>query len=190
MRWTNNALVSGEYFAVMGIPLRQGRTFSAIDAPIARMSDIVARSLGTRQFALVMLLAFAALALGLAVPGLYSVLFHAVAQRAAELGSGWRGALLPRGCFEWSSTTGLRLTGVGLAIGGVLGGASPARCQASCSESARSAPFGAAVGQLFSVGLLASFMPARRAARVDPMLVAARRVSAFYAGAPGRSLTM
>ena len=49
---------------------------------IRRMTDIVARSLATRQFALVMLLSFAGLALVLAVLGVYGILSHAVAQRA------------------------------------------------------------------------------------------------------------
>ena len=41
VRWANNALVSGEYFAAMGIPLLRGRSFGVEDAPQAPASAIV-----------------------------------------------------------------------------------------------------------------------------------------------------
>jgi len=140
---------------------------------IRRLSDIVARSLATRQFALVVLLSFAALALGLAVLGLYGVLSHAVAQRAPELGVRLALGATPARVLGLVLGDGLRLTAVGIAIGGVLGDVVARAMSRLLFGIAAFDPvtFAGAVGVLFFVALLASVVPARRAAQVDPMRV-------------------
>jgi len=47
-RWADNALVSGEYFAAMGIPLLRGRTFGSEDTPQAPGSAMVNESMARR----------------------------------------------------------------------------------------------------------------------------------------------
>jgi ABC-type antimicrobial peptide transport system permease subunit len=140
---------------------------------IRRMTDIVGRSLATRQFALVVLLAFAALALGLAVLGLYGVLSHGVAQRAPELGIRLALGATPARVLGLVIGDGLLLTGVGIGIGALIGGV-VARAMSGLLFGVGAfdpASFAGAIGLLLLVALLASFVPARRAAQVDPMRV-------------------
>jgi ABC-type antimicrobial peptide transport system permease subunit len=139
---------------------------------IRRMSDIVARSLGTRQFAVVMLSSFAALALGLALIGLYGVLSHAVVQRTSELGVRLALGATPGRVLRSVLGDGLRLTAVGMAIGALIGIA-VARAMSGFLFGIRSldpATFGIAVASLLLVALVSSIVPARRAARVDPIV--------------------
>jgi putative ABC transport system permease protein len=139
---------------------------------IRRMSDIVARSLGTRQFAVVMLSSFAALALGLALIGLYGVLSYAVVQRTSELGVRLALGATPGRVLRSVLGDGLRLTAVGMAIGGLIGIA-VARAMSGFLFGIRSldpATFGIAVASLLLVALVSSIVPARRAARVDPIV--------------------
>ena len=48
VRWADNALVSGEYFAAMGIPIVRGRTFGSQDTPQSPGSAIVNESMARR----------------------------------------------------------------------------------------------------------------------------------------------
>jgi putative ABC transport system permease protein len=140
---------------------------------IQRMSDIVARSLATRQFALMMLLSFAALALGLAVLGLYGVLSHAVAQRLPELGVRLALGATPARVLRLVLGDGVRLTVVGVVIGGMLG-AVVARAMSRLLFGIGAydpIAFAGAVSLLLFVALLASLVPALRAAHVDPNVV-------------------
>ena len=137
------------------------------------MTDIVARSLATRQFALVMLLSFAGLALVLAVLGLYGVLSHAVAQRAPELGVRLALGASPARVLGLVLGDGLRLTMGGIALGGIFG-VVVARAMSRLLFGIGAfdpVTFAGAVGLLLVVASLASFLPARRAAHVDPMVV-------------------
>ncbi len=275
-RWANNALVSGDYFAAMGVPLRSGRTFGPLDTPgsptsaivnesmarrfwpegdalgkrllwggrtltivgiagdvhiesldssvnptiytdvyqvesgattsavfivkgmtsdpgsltravreaiwsvdrgipvfdIRSMNEVVARSLGARQFAVIALSVFAVLALALAVIGLYGVLSHAVAQRTSELGVRLALGASPSRLLALVLSEGLRLTTAGVLIGGCLG-VLVARAMSGLLYGIGAFDpwtFAGAVGLLLSVALVASFVPARRAARADPMV--------------------
>lgn len=140
---------------------------------IRRMSDIVARSLGTRQFAVVMLSSFAALAVLLAAIGLYSVLSHAVAQRTPELGIRLALGATPRRVLGLVASDGLRLTVLGTAIGGLLG-TGVARAMSGFLFGigpVDPAAFAGAVLLLLAVAVPAILIPAMRAAHVDPMVV-------------------
>src|SRR5882762_2985961 len=115
---------------------------------------------------------FAALALVLAALGLYGMLAYAVAQRTRELGvrialGAQRGDLL----FMVVSN-GLKLALMGIALG-VGGGLLVARMIASLlyGVTPRDLPTFVGVGvALFAVALAASYIPALRATRVDPMV--------------------
>jgi putative ABC transport system permease protein len=139
---------------------------------IRPMTDIVSRSLGTRRFAVTMLTSFAALALALAVLGLYGVLSYAVTQRTPELGVRLALGATPRRVLQLVMTDGLRLTAIGLLLG-MLAGAAIARAMSGLLFGVGAldpASFLGAIVVLLIVAAVASFVPARRAARVDPMI--------------------
>jgi len=136
------------------------------------MEQIVSRSLTTRHFAAAMLATFAGLALALAVIGLYGVLSYAVAQRTSELGVRFALGATPGEVLRLVIGSGLRLTTAGVVIGVVVGAAA-ARTMSGLLfgiETFDLAAFTIAVVTLLLVALIASYVPARRASRVDPVV--------------------
>jgi putative ABC transport system permease protein len=274
--WASNALVSGEYFSTMGIPLLRGRTFNPADTPdtpasavinetmargfwpgedplgrrilwggraltivgiagdvrlagldeavtptvynsvyqvesgattsgvfvvrtgsgdpgglasavretiesvdrglpvfdIRTMNDIVARSVAARRFVMLLLAAFAGLALVLAVIGLYAVLAYAVAQRTPELGVRLALGAPPARLVMQVLGQGMRLSAGGVFLGVIAAGtAATAMSRLLFGISALDpVVFFAAAALLLTVALAASYVPARRAARVDPLV--------------------
>jgi len=139
---------------------------------IRTMDQIVARSLTSRRFAAVLLSSFAVLALALAVIGLYGVLSYAVTQRTSELGVRFALGATPGEVLGLVLGDGLRLTMVGVVIGAILGAAA-ARAMSRLLFGIQSfdlAAFAVAIAILMAVALIASYIPARRASRVDPMV--------------------
>ena len=124
-----------------------------------------------RKFTLVLLVAFAALAGTLAIIGLYSVLAYLIAERTREIGVrialGADAARVSRMVLG----QGLRLTLIGLLLGGAASIAAVRVLRAWMYEmSVYDAPtFGAVAVLLCAVALVASWLPARRAGRVDPV---------------------
>jgi ABC-type antimicrobial peptide transport system permease subunit len=135
------------------------------------MTDIVARSLGVRRFSLVLLSAFAVVALALAIGGLYSVLSYAVAQRTPELGVRLAIGATPGQVLRLVLADGMRLILVGLALGALMGAALARLLSRLLYGISPFDPmtFAAAAVLMLVVALLASGGPARRAARVDPL---------------------
>ena len=143
------------------------------DQPVVRvamMDDLLAASAAERRFALILFEAFALAALVLSAAGIYGVLAGSVAERTGEIGV--RAAL---GASRSSIVAlvlrqGLRLTGLGVAIG--LAGAIAA------SQAIAAMLFGVSpldpvtyvgvIALLAGVSVIACAMPAWRAARVDP----------------------
>ena len=123
------------------------------------------------RLASVILMVFGALALLLAVVGLYSVVAFAVAQRTREIGvrvalGASRGSVI-----RLVLRQGMKLTLIGLAIGGVLAAAA---AQALRSQLMGVAPtdvvsFAGTATLLAAVALVACAVPALRAARMDPV---------------------
>jgi predicted permease len=139
---------------------------------IQTMDDIVDQELANRQQMLSLLGAFAALALILAAMGIYGVLSYLVAESRRDIGVriaiGATPGLVVGGILARSAV----LTGTGIAIG--LGGAvMTTRWLGSLlyGVSPTDPIVLVAVSILLaSVSLLASFVPARRAASIDPMV--------------------
>lgn len=136
------------------------------------MDDVIAASLGRPRFYFSLLGTFAGVALALALAGLYGVLSYVVAQRTREIGirsalGSSRGALMRLVTGE-----GLRLVAAGLAVG-VLGGLAVTRLMAFMLYGV--SPLDArtwlmAAALMVAAAVLAALLPARRAARVDPMI--------------------
>jgi ABC-type antimicrobial peptide transport system permease subunit len=149
----------------------------AVDAgqPVANlrtMEDLIDAQLTGRSTQLTLIGTIALLALGLAAVGLYGVLAHAVARQAPEIGlrmalgatrSAVVGALLRRTFV---------LTGAGLAIG-LAAAALASRALSSLLyevSPADPAAFAAVPVLLMLVAAAASWIPARRATQVDPLV--------------------
>jgi putative ABC transport system permease protein len=138
---------------------------------IQTVEQIVADSLSRPRFFVVLLAVFAGVALALAAVGLYGVLAYAVRQRTREIGV--RIALGARGADVLGLVVrqGLYLTVVGVVLG-AAGAAVATRTLKSLLfgvEPLDPLSFIAACVVLLGVAALACFLPARRAARVDPL---------------------
>jgi ABC-type antimicrobial peptide transport system permease subunit len=144
------------------------------DQPVSNirgMSDVLDVELSSRDTQLTLVAAFAALALLLAGAGLYGVLSYTVAQRGPEIGL--RMALgAPRGTVVRSVLrSAASLAALGLVLG-VLGALAATRLIASFLFGVGStdpATYAAVAAAIALVTLLAAYVPARRAASVDPM---------------------
>jgi predicted lysophospholipase L1 biosynthesis ABC-type transport system permease subunit len=139
-------------------------------ARVRTMEAVKAESVAAQRFNALLLGTFAALAALLAAVGLYGLLSYGVTQRARELGvrlalGATRGAVL-RIVLERS----LRLVAAG-AVLGLAGALALTRVLRSLLfETAPTDPLTLAgvTALLLAVALLASYLPARRAARMDP----------------------
>ncbi|HKN76256.1 MAG TPA: ABC transporter permease [Candidatus Acidoferrum sp.] len=137
---------------------------------ISTMEQLVSNSVATRRMTLVLLGLFSGLALVLGAVGIYGVISYSVAQRTHEIGI--RMALgAPRGdVFRLVVGEGLKLAGVGIAIG-IAAALGLARLMSSLLYGISATDFETFIGVavlLALVALLACYVPARRAMRVDP----------------------
>jgi putative ABC transport system permease protein len=136
------------------------------------MDGIVADSLAVRRFLMVLLGIFAALALVMSCVGIYGVIAYLASQRTHEIGI--RMAL---GAERWNVLRmvlgeGAKLALVGVAIGVVAAlGLTRLMAKMLFGVSAHDPlTFAGVGGLLFLVALAACYIPARRAAKVDPMV--------------------
>jgi putative ABC transport system permease protein len=136
------------------------------------MTAVMAQSVGTPRFYLTLLATFALVALVLAVAGLYGVMSYVVVQRTRELGI--RSALgsSTSGIVGLVSWRGLRLITTGMLVG-VLGAAALTRVLGTMLYGVSPLDTRAwllTTATLAVAGLLATLVPAIRAACVDPVI--------------------
>lgn len=133
---------------------------------------LVSGSLEQRRFYMMLLGTFAALALVLAAVGLYGVISYSVAQRTGEIGV--RMALgASRGqVSSMVMRQGLRFAVIGLAVGQVMALMLNRTLKGFLVGVSTTDPptFVVTAGVLLIISVLACYMPARRASRVDPMV--------------------
>lgn len=145
------------------------------DQPVANirsLDDVIAASVTQPRFRTLLLTLFAGLALALAGVGIYGLLAHGVAQRLNEFGIRLALGASPSGVLRLVLREGLTLAAVGLAFG-VVGAAVAVRAlSAVIYDVSPWDPLAwiAAIVMLLAVSLLASWLPARRALRVDPVV--------------------
>jgi putative ABC transport system permease protein len=139
---------------------------------VRTMDQVISRSTESRRFNLSLLSSFAALALILAAIGIYAVLAYSVTKRTHEIGV--RMALGARGgdVLRLVLGQGLRVTAIGIVFGvaGALGLTRFLRSLLYEVQSTDPPTFAAVLLLLVVVSVAASYLPARRAARVDPMV--------------------
>ncbi|MPY91008.1 MAG: FtsX-like permease family protein [Luteitalea sp.] len=139
---------------------------------VRTMESIVAGSLAARRFAMLLLAAFAATALALAVIGLYAVLSYLVAQRTSELGVRLALGAPPARLVFQVLGQGVRLAAAGVVIGALTGAVAATAMSTLLFGISPLDPaaFLVASTVLMIVALAASYVPARRAAGVDPLV--------------------
>jgi ABC-type antimicrobial peptide transport system permease subunit len=136
------------------------------------LATTVAGSLGTERFLMVLLVLFAALALVLAAVGIHGVLSYAVAQRTREIGIRLALGASPRTVIGLVLGHVARLTVCGLGLGLVLAVAF-SRSLAGLLFGVGTTDLATYAGVLIMLGavaMLATWLPLRRAVRVDPTL--------------------
>ena len=144
-------------------------TITVVD--IQPMTDRMSQSMARQRFATLMLGSFALFALLLAVVGVYGVLSHLVSQGAHDIGV--RMALgAERSRIQLMVLRqGMELTGAGIVLG-LVGAALLTRAMASLLFGVSTtdvATFTAVPMILLTTAMLACYIPARRATRVDPV---------------------
>jgi putative ABC transport system permease protein len=135
------------------------------------MSYFIAQSLRQRQFLTLLLSIFAGLAIFLAALGIFGVAAYAVASRRPEIAVRIALGAQPDSVKQWISLQIVRRVGIGCAIGfsGSLLSARVVRNLLFGVSATSPMVLGSTCALLLVVAFLATWIPARRAASVDPM---------------------
>jgi putative ABC transport system permease protein len=153
------------------------REISEVDADlpvydVRTMNQVIAESVAQRRFTMALLAIFAFAALSLAALGLYGVLSYAVTQRTREIGI--RMALGGRrlDALKLVVGEGMKMVMAGAGAGLIASLALTRLMKGLLFNVSASDPFTFAVAALLltMVALLACWIPARRATKVDPMI--------------------
>ena len=144
------------------VPLRNVRT----------MEEVFNRRIAQRRLNMLLLGLFGLLGLVISAAGIYGVMAYVVSQRTREIG-----VRMALGAPKWTVVRSVMgraavLVGIGLTIGGVASWylSSAAKTFLFRMDVTDPRPFVAAMGVLAAAALIASAIPARRAASVDPMI--------------------
>ncbi len=152
------------------------REIAAVDhevpVEISAMNDLVTQSVADRRFTMLVLGAFAVVALLLAIVGIYAVVAYAVAQRTREIGVRLALGATAGQVRGLVLASAMRAVVPGLAVGALLAAGS---AQALRTLLYKVTPFdgaalAAAVGVLGLAAVISSLLPAMRATRVDPLI--------------------
>jgi ABC-type antimicrobial peptide transport system permease subunit len=140
---------------------------------VTSMDEVLDASLASRRFSANLVAGFAVGALLLASIGIYGLLAYMVGQRSREIGLRMALGAQRDDILKLFLRKGVALAGVGI-VAGVVVSASTASMMASLLYGVR--PHDPAVFLivpllLFAVAVLASYLPARRATKVDPMTI-------------------
>ena len=139
---------------------------------VQTMGDRTAALIAQPRFSMVLLTLFASIATLLAAVGLYAVMAYSVSQRRHELGVRMALGAEPRAVLGLVVGHGMRVAAIGVAaglVGAFLASSLLQRLLYGTSPTDPATFAGVAV-LLLSVAFLASYLPARRAARLDPVV--------------------
>jgi ABC-type antimicrobial peptide transport system permease subunit len=136
------------------------------------MQDVVSESVAQPRFYMLLLAAFAGLALLLAALGIYGVISYSVTQRTRELGIRIALGATQERVVRLIISQGMLLTVGGVAVG-LVGAYWLVHLLAALLygvSTTDKTTFAAVAAVLLGVAWLASYLPARRASRVDPVI--------------------
>jgi putative ABC transport system permease protein len=140
------------------------------------MDQVLAESISLRRVSMFLLAGFAALALLLAAIGIYGVLAQSVVQRTHEIGIRMAVGAQMRDVLKLILGHGMTLVALGI-VTGIAGALGVTRLMTNLLFGVNAADpltFAAISLLLAFVALLACYLPARRAAKLDPMIALAR----------------
>jgi len=145
---------------------------SAVIYGVTPMQDIVARSVATQRMAMILLTVFSTLALVLSAIGIYGVISYLAGQRTHEIGVRMALGASSRDVLRIVLGQGMRITLIGVVFGMAAAlGLTRLIAKLIYGVGATDPATFAGVAVLLSgVALLACYIPARRAMRVDPMI--------------------
>jgi ABC-type antimicrobial peptide transport system permease subunit len=137
---------------------------------VASLKSIVSDATAQERFTLRLLLVSAATALFLGVVGVYGVLAYSVRRRTAEIGVRLALGASPARVTRLIVSQGAMLSMVGIVIGLIASLLLTGFIESLLYETSPTDPvtFAGVTLMLFGVALAASYLPARRASRVDP----------------------
>ena len=145
------------------------------DQPVSNirtMDEIASESVARQRFSMLLFAIFASVALLLAAVGIYGVMSYSVAQRRGEFGIRMALGAQKRDVLKLTIGKGLKLVLLGVVFG-LAGAFALTRLMASLLfgiGATDPTTFAAISLVLVGVGLLASYIPARRATKVDPIV--------------------
>ena len=144
------------------------------DLPIGEVNTIekiIADSTGEPRFRSFLIAGFAALALLLAAVGVYGLISFTVTQRVPEIGVRLALGASPGQVFRQVIGQGLRLTVIGVVLGLIAAAAATSMLQSLLFNTSATEPliYITLSVVLLAIAVLACYVPARRAMRVDPM---------------------
>jgi ABC-type antimicrobial peptide transport system permease subunit len=135
------------------------------------MQSTISESIASQRFRSMLLSIFASLAVCLAMAGIYGVMAYSVTQRTAEAGLRMALGAEPRDIAKLVLGQVMRLTAIGLAAG-VVGAVIATRLLRSMLFEVKPGDPATYIGMICliaAIALLAGYLPARRAARIEPL---------------------
>jgi putative ABC transport system permease protein len=139
---------------------------------VRTMEQVMGATLGRARFNTLLLSLFAVLAMILAAVGIFGVMNYSVSMRTREIGIMVALGAQPKQVLALILRQGLVLTVIGIGIG-LAGALALTRVLSGILfgvEATDPATFGAIILLLSAVSLIACYLPARRATRVDPVI--------------------
>jgi putative ABC transport system permease protein len=167
VRTSNDALAATSYAraAVRAVDPQLGMS------DVATMEQVMSDATSDRRLNMLLFLMLGGLALALAAVGVYGVVAYSVSQRTHEIGVRMAIGARPIDVLRMVLNEGTRLAIAGVVLGSVvaLGASRMIRGLLFNVSATDPATFAAVPVGLLAVALLASYLPARRATRVDPI---------------------
>jgi len=139
---------------------------------IRTMNQVLATSIASRRLSMILFSLFAAIALALVTVGIYGVIAYSVTQRTHEIGIRIALGAQTRDVLKIIVGQGMMLTLIGIATG-LIGAFAVMRVMSSLLFGVSASDpitFACVTLLLIAVALLACYIPARRATKVDPMI--------------------